>query len=318
MIPLPQVTFVIDQFAVASPGQQLLDRFLIGYHSDGAFRAPGCEVQFSGESTPAIEARVRDHGLRTGAELAQARATIIAASEQRVRETIGQLPSGARCFIYGLLSPEAQRLAGQRRVSVLSATATSAAFRLPAVDLPESRIRKCAIVTHGALAALDGLEALRSIAESRLSGLEFAGRIEPFWEAAYASEWRTLLASAFSRSNTIQGDALTDGRTQDVFGLHFLENLVSSPRAWRLSGPNGLTAGIFDFSGALEDINVAAELDDGSIRSAQLYRPPAPMSDHFSRLAERVERFFRADLPDVPAGLTSLWRAAEPMNSQSS
>ena len=139
--------------------------------------------------------------------------------------------------------------------------------------------------------------------------------LRPHAEAAYAAEWRALLAAAFSRSNTIQGDPVKDGRPQDVYGLHFLERLCPAPRGWILDHQDGLRSALFDFSGALEDLNFAVELADGSIRSAQLYRPPEPMSDHFSTLAERIERFFRADHPEVPAGLTSLWRVAEQMNS---
>ncbi len=34
---LKKITFVIEEFAVRSPSQQLLDRFLIGYPRDGEF-----------------------------------------------------------------------------------------------------------------------------------------------------------------------------------------------------------------------------------------------------------------------------------------
>jgi hypothetical protein len=290
-----------------------MDRFLIGYNSDGAFRVPGSEIAFAGTSTPALDQRVKDFGLRLNADLRDARAVVIAAEEPRVREVLSLLPGGARCFVYGLLSPQAEREADRRNITLLAATATSAAFRLPEVQFAETQARKALVVTHGPAAVLDGLEALRSIVSSRLGKLTVR-RIDRVWETAYSAEWRPLLAAAFSRSNTIQGDPVKDGRPQDVVGLHFLQPLVSSPRAWMIEHADGLRSGIFDCSGALADLNFAVELNDGSVRSAQLYRPPAPMSDHFSVLADRIERFFRADQPEVPSGLASLWQAAEQMN----
>jgi len=42
----------------------------------------------------------------------------------------------------------------------------------------------------------------------------------------------------------------------------------------------------------IADFNFAVELANGSIVSAQLYRPPAPQRHEFSRLAAVIERFF--------------------------
>jgi hypothetical protein len=89
-----------------------------------------------------------------------------------------------------------------------------------------------------------------------------------------------------------------DGRTQDIVGLRIVEKLVPEPRAWLFDHEDGLRTVIMDLTGALKDINIAAEIGFRSIASTQLYRPPAPMQDHFSPLAENVERFLRTDAPE--------------------
>jgi hypothetical protein len=148
----------------------------------------------------------------------------------------------------------------------------------------------------GADAEADALAALRSIAPSRLGFSKVRLLIHTdVWATAYSRDWFPLFSAAISRSNTMQGDPEKDGRTQDIAGLRLIEKLVKQPRAWIVEHLTGMQTAIFDLSGALQDLNFAVELTDRTIQSAQLYRPPPPMEDHFSPMAEQIERFFRTD-----------------------
>ena len=44
MRPLRKIAFLLDDFGVPSAGQQILDRFLIGYPRDGVMRKVEAEV----------------------------------------------------------------------------------------------------------------------------------------------------------------------------------------------------------------------------------------------------------------------------------
>ena len=54
MRPLRQITFLLEDFALQTPAQQLLDRFLIGYRRDGEFhRSAGVTAVLAGTATTA-------------------------------------------------------------------------------------------------------------------------------------------------------------------------------------------------------------------------------------------------------------------------
>src|SRR5512145_3522979 len=94
------------------------------------------------------------------------------------------------------------------------------------------------------------------------------------WKTAKDGQWsRPLLAAAISRSNTIQGDPLRDGRTQDVVGLGLGPGLAQDPRGWLLHHRDGVKSVILVLDGVLADYNFAVSLANGDIASAQLYRP---------------------------------------------
>jgi hypothetical protein len=321
MRSLPKLTFVIDDFSIGSPGQQLLDRFLIGYNRDGEFYSPGCAVELlqPKQNNDAIAARSKDFGLKIGGDLNQTQATVIVGT---AAEHLSKLPRGARCFIYGTLADTAGRAselvtsAEEHGLALRTATAVSGAFQLPVLEVP-SRLRKALAVTHGAFpdAELHALEALCTLGKAVQTPKVELLTGAAVWQSAYSSQWSDLFASAFSRSNTIQGDPLKDGRTQDVAGLRLVERLVPKPRAW-LVGDESMQAAVFVMNGALEDLNVAFESTSGKLVSTQLYQPPPPALDHFSGLAGQIEDFFRQDAPPPLSPLTMfLPRLLESMRS---
>ena len=324
MRSLPKVTFVVEDFAVGSPAQQLLDRFLIGYNRDGQFYSPGSDVELLAgkQDNTAVEARMKTFGLKTSSNLSEAQSVVIVGP---AGEHLANLPKGARCFVYGTIATDPAHarqilsLAEERSVLLQAGTAVQGAFQLPVIEMP-SRISRALALTYGAFpqAETDAIEALWSLAKSLQAPKVALLTGEAVWRTAYSKEWSDLFAAAFSRSNTIQGDPVKDGRTQDVAGLRFVEKLVSNPRVWLL-GAGEVRAAVFVMNGALEDLNLAFEGSDGKVVSTQLYRPPPPTSDHFSALAASIEDFFRQDsppkanppllmLPTVLGSMQKLWR----------
>lgn len=329
-----KITFVLDEFATRSPGQQLLDRFLIGYARDGEFhRLPGREVSLAApddQTAASMQSRVKDFGLKIDPDLAgavQASQAVVIVPRQPTapnaglhEKILGMMPPGSRCFIYGTAagSYSAARyvttLGDARSISLSSGTATATAFRLPEIALPPgARLRRSLMVVQGLPleAELEALEGLFPFWEQRRGGevgirTAHVIRGKELWAAAYSREWSDLLSSAISRSNTIQGDPVLDGRTQDVFGSRRLETLAPNARAWIIEHHDGLISAIFVLDGALADFNCALQLRDRTILSAQLYRPPAPAQDHFSGLAAVIEAFFQSGEPP--------WQADKPLH----
>lgn len=324
MNSLPKIAFIIEEFTVPSAGQQLLDRFLIGYNVEGTFRTTGAQVILAAPRNAAVEARVKEFGLSVADNVAKAvgesgAAVVVpkgdgtAPNPALIRATLQALPAKARCFVYGLLAAEQKtaeelrNLARERGIALHTGSATATAFRLPEIVVDGQAVQRALAVCFGPSAEFDALEMFRATfgarLDQRVASLRRLHGTE-LWRFAHSSDWRGLLASAVSRSNTIQGDPEKDGRTQDVFGLQLLEKLAANPRAWIIEFADGLNAAIFDLTGALQDLNLAVAMNTG-VASAQFYRPPLPMQDHFSPLAEQVERFFRVDEPPVSHGLVA-------------
>ena len=182
-------------------------------------------------------------------------------------------------------------------------------YQLPAVQAP-NQVSRALAVTYGPFpqAEIEAVEALWSFSGPGKIGPKLKLlTAEAVWQSAYSKEWAQLFAAAFSRSNTIQGDPVKDGRTQDVAGLRLVEKLVKEPRAWLIEEGNGSRIAVFVLNGALEDPNISFEGADKNVISTQLYRPPPPVQDHFSVLAGQIEDFFRQDAhPPLPRGLEAL------------
>jgi hypothetical protein len=331
MSELRKITFVLEEFALGTPAQQLLDRFLIGYAKEGEFhRLKECDITLAAKDIrdpKAIEARVRDFGLkltdRTRESVGESDAVVVGwkdsgtmANDIALEGIVRFAKPGTRIFVQGILANDTNaaasiaRNAKSQSVSLLSGTSVAGTFRLPQIDLPAGApVRQALIVVQGSFpeAEFDGLEGLLPVLERRRGGERGIRDVQRLtgtavWEAADKERWsRRLLGSAFSRSNTIQGDPDRDGRTQDIVGLRLVQNLAREPRAWLLEHNDGLRSAILVLNGAAKDINFAVELADDRIVSAQLYRPPPPAHEEFSLLAAAVEDYFITGRPPWPA-----------------
>ena len=327
---LRKIAFILEDFIVGAPSQQLLDRFLIGYSRDGEFRripdlevavwlAPAAENSTAfADAMTGLAVRQRDFKLvqhsNPAAALKDADAVLVVAAAERVsvgeellRSMLEQAPAGSTCFVHGSLATNlasAQSLASigaTRKIVLASATSVATTFRLPDVDVAaDAALTEALIVVQGPrlmaeLWAIDGLLPIIVRRRGGESGIRSVRGLKnrEVWRASDKGEWSwPLLAAAISRSNTTQGDPVRDGRTQDLAGLGLVKKLARDPRGWIIEHTDGFRSTILVLDGVVADINVAVRSRDGAITSAQLYRPPAPNRAEFDRLAALLEDFF--------------------------
>jgi hypothetical protein len=150
---------------------------------------------------------------------------------------------------------------------------------------------------------MDGLLPVIARRRGGESGIRTVRRLEgaEVWRAADADEWSwSLLAAAISRSNTVQGDPVRDGRTQDIVGLGLVRKLAEDPRGWIIEHRDGLRSAILVLDGVVADFSFAVRSRAGTITAAQLYRPPEPNRSEFDRLAAVIEDFFTGQVLPWP------------------
>jgi hypothetical protein len=317
---MTRITFVIGEFEMGTPAQQLLDRFLLGYPRDGEFHLPTerqIAVYLSNTTTsPDLDRRVRDHGLTRSNDLAAALTgasgivvvpgTVGEAGDQLIRRVLENAPAGAACFVHGVLGrtgAEARRhaeLATSKKLKLLAGTSVGVTWRLPEVELtPGAAVSEALIVVQGSSpeAELEGLDGLLPVIAHRRGGEAGVQSVhfvagDALWRAGHDGAWSwKLLASALSRSDSPQGDSVKDGRTQDLVGLGLVPKLARAPRGWMIEHRDRMRSAVLVLDGVVADYNFAVQLVDGPIVSAQLFRPPKPARHQFSRLAAVMEDF---------------------------
>jgi hypothetical protein len=319
MRELKRIAFLLENAALHSPGQQLLDRFLIGFPQHGQFEPPRTRVSLWTEKDDAaglIRQRRDDFGLAVASAqadvLRDADAVVLAGPgittpDGLIRAAIELAPVQTPIFVHGLLgstpaaAAELLRLAAGRGSPILAGTATPFAFKLPEVSVPEGAgLREGLIVVQGDFPAaeLDGLEGLLPVLERRKHGEGGVERLrsldaESLWQAGEKGGWSwPLLAAALSRSDTPQGNALVDGRNEDLVGLGLVPKMARHPRGWIFEHADGLRSALLVLDGVVADINFAVSVRGGGIISAQLFRAPLPQQEHYNGLAAALLEFF--------------------------
>ena len=237
------------------------------------------------------------------------------APEELVRHGIEHAPAGTPIFVPGVLASSqggrSESIGNGRSPTFSAADGNSRTLRvsIAGAEPPDrARVREALIVVQGELfsAELNGLEGLLPLLERRKNGNASVKRIryladDALWRAGEKGEWSwPLLAAALSRSHTPQGNALVDGRTEDLVRLGLVTKLARAPRGWLLEHTDGLRSAILVLDGVVGDINVALSVQGHGTLSAQLFRPPPPQQEHYSRLAAALLDFFRSGVAPWP------------------
>jgi hypothetical protein len=305
-----RVAFILDQFELQSPGQQLLDRFLIGYKHDGEFITAPSKVVLSlpkASENPLIQARTKEFGLELADSIERAAssadALLIAPGTKKYQpaaprfpEIFARLAPRQRLFIDGSIFPS-KEMVSREPSPIFISRAAAHLFPLPVQPVFQNApVQRVIVVVQGIFpeAELDALFAIKPyLANSWIQSAPTVQHLKDarLWDLAYSSDWRALLEAAISRSANIKGDPDKDGRTQDIIGLQLIEKLAPKARGWHLQHSAGMEMLILVCDGALTDFNFAAEAN-GRIHSAQLYHGQSPMENHYDEMAAWIiERF---------------------------
>jgi hypothetical protein len=323
------LAIVVDDLTLGSPGQQILDRFLIGYMRDGTFEERPFETVtvFGPESVDKmLDERRKNLAFkrgRTRAEAVGSADAVVFISESGLNEAIENVRIGTPVFVYGLIAKtekEAKsivRKAKRRGVPICAGTEMATLLHLPAMEIPAmkhigAQIREALIVTNDARpeAELGAFDAVASILEQHggvgeiknvrtLSGAEV-------WQAGDKEwSWR-LLGAALSRTDNAQGNTLLDGRTEELVRSGLAKTMAKNPRARVITQSGGLRITIMVLDGVVSDLLVAVRagrrLMPGSIYSTQLFRSPKPQQEEFSKLVARMIDFFQTGEPPWEVG----------------
>ena len=101
------------------------------------------------------------------------------------------------------------------------------------------------------------LEAMQCMIERRKGGETGVRSVQMIegdavWKAGAEGRWsKELLVSALSRSDTPQGNTVTDGRTQDLVATGELQKLVKQPAAYFVDHNDGLKTTLLMLNGAI-------------------------------------------------------------------
>ena len=330
MRDIRHIAVLAEHFALPSPAQQLLDRFLIGFPQNGEFRRSSVPVSLwaaNAVEPGLLEQRKNDFGLIAAPDVAgalrEADAVVIAGAAGElwpepalVRQALQATRKGTPCCIIGLLAAnhgtavELAQLAAARGCRLLAGTDLPFAFQLPEITLPPGAdLREALVLVQGEFPAaeLDGLEGLLPLLEVRRNGERGVRRMrflqgDALWRAGDDGEWsKALVTAALSRSHTPQGNAILDGRTEDLAGLGLVPKLARDARGWLLEHRDGVRSALLVLNGVIADVNVAVAVRDGSTISAQLFRPPRPQQEQYSRFAASLLEFFASGREPWPA-----------------
>ncbi len=330
MRELKKIAFLAEEFALQTPAQQLLDRFLLGYPRDGEWRKfTGTKIAVwtqPGAGEEELKRRAKDFGLvieknvttavrEADAIVVTSRGPAIEAMDAMLLHALKQAAPARTCFAHGALVntlagwPKLRKTAEAGKHSLLAGTPFAVSWRLPQIDLPkDTQLSESLIVSQGEwpVAEFNALDGLLPVIERRRGGESGVKSVlfltgDELWRFGDAKRWSwPLLASALSRSDSPQGDALKDARTQDLVGLGLVPKLAREPRGWIIEHEDGLRTTVLVLDGVVADINFAAQARDNTIYSAQLLRSPVPAENHFSRLVAVVDDFFRSGEPPWP------------------
>jgi hypothetical protein len=198
----------------------------------------------------------------------------------------------------------------------LAGSSLPVTWRLPPIELPrDCMIDEALMVGVGSSDAMDfhALEAMQSMVERRRGGETGVKGVQMItgdsvWKAGRDGRWSTeLLASALSRSDSLQGLTVIDGRTQNLAQSNELGRLVRDPSAYLIDYVDGTRATLLMLDGAVADYNFAARLRGPTrLESTQFLLPPVPNVAYSACLMRKVEEMIETGRAPYPVERTLL------------
>ena len=198
---------------------------------------------------------------------------------------------------------------------MLAGSSLPVTWRLPDIELPlNCEIEDALVVGYGGADVMDfhGLEALQCMVERRKGGETGVAAVqmlegEAVWKAGETRRYsRDLLVAALSRSDTPQGQTLTDGRTQDLVAKGELPKLVKNPAAYFIEYRDGLHATLLMLNGAVKDFTFAARVKGAGLQSTQFFLSPEPNVTYSACLVRKIEELFETGNAPYPVERTLL------------
>ncbi len=199
---------------------------------------------------------------------------------------------------------------------LLAGSSLPVTWRLPDVELPlDCEIEDALMVGVGGSDPMDyhALEAMQCMVERRRGG-EVGVRAaqiidgEEVWRAGEEGRWsKTLLESAISRSDTLCGFSVDDGRPQDLVGSGEVYRLAENPSAYFIEYNDGFRATLLMLNGAVRDYCFAAQVrGEPDPVSTQFFLTPVPNVTYSACLVSKIEEMFVTGRAPYPAERTLL------------
>ncbi len=197
---------------------------------------------------------------------------------------------------------------------MLAGSSLPVTWRLPDLELPLGcEIEEALMVGEGDSDAMDyhALEGMQCMIERRKGGETGVKSVQMIvgdavWKAGREGRWsHDLLVAAVSRSDTLQGMSVVDGRTQDIVDNGQLQKLVKKPAAYFIEHNDGLRTTLLMLNGALKDFNFAARVKGFSqIQSNQFLLTPVPNVTYSACLVRKIEELFATGKAPYPVERT--------------
>jgi len=199
---------------------------------------------------------------------------------------------------------------------LLAGSSLPATWRLPPIDIPYGGVVEDALMVGvGSSDAMDfhALEALQCMVERRRGGETGVRCVrlvagDAVWNAGEQRRWSwELLEAALSRSDSPQGLAIADGRTESLLASNQLRGLVKHPSAYLIDYWDGTRATLLMLNGAVADYSFAARLrHTPGIYSTQFLLPPNPNVAYSACLMHEVEEMIERGVAPFPVERTLL------------
>ncbi|MSO22822.1 MAG: hypothetical protein EXQ58_06115 [Acidobacteria bacterium] len=199
---------------------------------------------------------------------------------------------------------------------VLAGSSIPVTWRFPPLELPWGCVIEEALLAGSGgsdahdFHALEGMQCMLERRRGGETGVKAVQLIEgdAVWKAGEEGRWsKHLLEAALSRSFSMQGLTLLDGRTQDLANNGELPNLVKKPAAYLIEYNDGLKATLLWLNGAVSDFTFAARLRGvPQLQSTHFFRSPGPNVNYSACLAANIEEMIETGHAPFPVERTLL------------